>query len=199
AAEAVMSERSGKRGEGEQKHGRDEDRSRFTGDGPGERGYRGSRADDVPPGDVPGGSYGGGGGRQQGGYSTSGPASRYGHADEFERGEWSGTEQGEWRTGYGAYGVGRDTSRRASWGRQSRDPGATFERRGGGWAAGEQPYQRGRGPRSYRTWTQEPWTRSEFRSEERRVGKSVEPGGGSSTTQTREVAAEQQTDRRKLA
>src|SRR5690606_27298015 len=73
-----------------------------------------------------------------------------------------GTEQGEWRTGYGAYGVGRDTSRRASWGRQSRDPGATFERRGGGWAAGEQPYQRGRGPRSYRTWTQEPWTRSEF-------------------------------------
>jgi hypothetical protein len=45
---------------------------RFTADeGTGERGYRGQKGEDTPPGAVPGGSYGGGGGVQQGGFERS--------------------------------------------------------------------------------------------------------------------------------
>jgi hypothetical protein len=51
-----------------------ESKERFTAeDGPGERGYRGRKGEDTPPGSVPGGSYGGGGGVQQGGFDRTGP------------------------------------------------------------------------------------------------------------------------------
>jgi hypothetical protein len=41
-------------------------------DSDGERGYRGQKGEDTPPGSVPGGSYGAGGGVQQGGLDTGG-------------------------------------------------------------------------------------------------------------------------------
>lgn len=51
-----------------------ESKERFTADdGPDERGYRGRKGEDTPPGSVPGGSYGGGGGVQQGGFERTGP------------------------------------------------------------------------------------------------------------------------------
>jgi hypothetical protein len=50
-----------------------DDEGRFSGDGEGERGYRGDEAEDTPPGSVPGGSYGGGGGVSQGGHDHAPP------------------------------------------------------------------------------------------------------------------------------
>jgi hypothetical protein len=91
-----------------------------------ERGYRGDTPRDTPPGSVPGGSYGGGGGYRQGGYERGnfdpaaerqrsargrpqaesdrgwgrarGDASRGRQADDPE-------PRGDWRQGWGAYGM----------------------------------------------------------------------------------------------
>lgn len=110
------------------------ERGRFGADDGGERGYRGHDSFDTPPGAVPGGSYGGGGGYSLGGYSrgnfdprvererhreprpSAGRERGYGtrpaygaegegasHGGDYERGDWDG--RGDWRQGYGGYGV----------------------------------------------------------------------------------------------
>lgn len=71
---------------GQEAFGSDE---RFTADdGPGERGFRGRKGEDTPPGSVPGGSYGGGGGVQQGGFERIGPDEAAGDEND------SGADQG---------------------------------------------------------------------------------------------------------
>jgi hypothetical protein len=109
--------------------------NRFRGeeDG-GDRGYRGQAGADTPPGSVPGGSYGGGGGYQRGGYdrgnydpgvgmargrqgrggsgpSRSGGGEGGGRAPHDEPrpyggvGEYRSPAGGDWRQGYGTYGM----------------------------------------------------------------------------------------------
>jgi hypothetical protein len=106
--------------------------NRFAGDDGRDRGYRGQRGRETPPGAVPGGSYGGGGGYRQGGYDRGNydPAvdmargrgswarargdampqrsqpRAYGGLDEYRsRGRMSDSQGGDWRQGYGAYGM----------------------------------------------------------------------------------------------
>jgi hypothetical protein len=108
--------------------------NRFRGEqGGGERGYRGQTGADTPPGSVPGGSYGGGGGYQRGGYERGnydpglgmargrpgqgggGPARSGGEGGPRGWGgeprayggvgEYRPSAGGDWRQGYGTYGM----------------------------------------------------------------------------------------------
>lgn len=94
--------------------GAGKDARRFTGEGKGERGYRGRSAPDTPPGMVPGGSYGAGGGYSQGDLPSGDNASR---TDTAEAGSsdtgadpdrrTDDEEEDFWRDAYGAYGFSR--------------------------------------------------------------------------------------------
>lgn len=128
--------------------GTDKDGRRFTGDGPGERGYRGRSPADTPPGSVPGGSYGAGGGYKQGdlgGAGAEGETSGSSLADH-ESGEWSANgdrdsadeeEEELWRDAFGSYGFSRSDEARESgmsgYGAQGFGAG---EQRGSQWGGG---------------------------------------------------------------
>ncbi|HEX2168214.1 MAG TPA: BON domain-containing protein [Longimicrobiales bacterium] len=132
-----------------------DDSRRFSGDGPGERGYRGDAAPDVPPGSVPGGSYGAGGVYRQGAFSTgdedTGSETSTGQTspEDAERGEWRGrspraernrADTPDFSGEFGAYGVrGYDSESparqgRSGYGEQGFGAG---ESRGGQWGGGE--------------------------------------------------------------
>jgi len=129
--------------------GTEKDAGRFTGEGSGERGYRGRSAPDTPPGSVPGGSYGAGGGYSRGELPDTDAASEAEGPGAGDVGqERSTSESGDpdpddeeedlWRDAYGAYGFSRqDTQEHGSgmsgYGAQGFGAG---ERRGAQWGGG---------------------------------------------------------------
>lgn len=173
-----------KRAGGRQDGGSDDAR-RFSGDGAGERGYRGDSAPDLPPGSVPGGSFGAGGGYRQGDLDTG---TRDGSAIESdeETEEDSGSarlddfERGEWHDGFGVHGfrggesASRQPAQRSGYGEQGFGAG---ESRGGRWGGGERGGYGGGQPGGLHGTRGGGWAAAGDRYEQGRGPRSYGPEG----------------------
>lgn len=174
-----------------QHHGSD-DADRFSGDGPGERGYRGDSPPDTPPGAVPGGSHGGGGGYEKGdlndspaqnpdrdaGGTTSLHSYRSGGTRSPNR-QQDGRER-EWRDSFGAYGFPgyrespAEPVPRSGYGEQGFGAG---ESQGGRWGGGERGGYGGGQPGGQHGTRGGGWAAAGQRYEQGRGPRSYGPEG----------------------